>query len=240
MGIENNIAVIAVLDGHGRDVGKIAANAARASLLEYFTTHHLQLKLNPYECLVRAHEVAHFGIKEAFKQELGNQGFEVSEVDGYLMKRKGATQSWACVHGGSSCSICAIVDDLLYIANVGDSSGTLCSLHPVLSRIDVQQLGDSALAAGGRPRVIPAADAPCMERSTTMVLTAEHSPGTTDNTVCLLVIIYLCTLVLVLFSFLSSYPITFPLSFPLSDLSISRLWYCFSPTLSPIYDMGTR
>ena len=165
------------MDGHGRDVGKIAANAARASLLEYFTTNHLQLKLNPYECLVRAHEVAHFGIKDAFKQELGNQGFEVSEVDGYLMKRKGATQSWACVHGGSSCSICAIVDDLLYIANVGDSSGTLCSLQPVLSRIDVQQLGDSALSAGARPRVIPAADSPCMERSTTIVLTAEHSPG---------------------------------------------------------------
>ena len=173
---QDGVVVIGVLDGHGREVGKIAANAAKAALVDYFHGHFLELKHDPYQCLVLAHEVAHAAVKTAFRTELESLGFEVMETDeGYLTKKKGA-QQWSCVHGGSSCSLCALVDGVLYVANVGDSSGTLCSTVPLLSRIDMQQLGDAALAPGARARDAPTVDTPGMERSTTMVLTAEHSP----------------------------------------------------------------
>ena len=174
--VRERICVVCVLDGHGREVGKIAATAARSVLLEFFAAHYTELKTSPYECLVRAHEIAHMGIKAAFRSELERMDFEVSETEeGYLLKRKMGVQGqpWSCVHGGSSCSICALVDGRLYIANVGDSTGTLCSLQPVLSRANVHPLGDSALAAGARAREPTVADT---ERSTTIVLTAEHSP----------------------------------------------------------------
>lgn len=173
--VRERICVLCVLDGHGREVGKIAATAARSVLLEYFAAHYMELKTSPYECLVRAHEVAHAGIKAAFRSELEHMDFEVSETDeGYMLKRKMGLQGrpWSCVHGGSSCSICALVDGRLFIANVGDSTGTLCSLQPVLSRADVLPLGDSALTAGARARDPPADT----DRSNTIVLTAEHSP----------------------------------------------------------------
>ena len=179
--IKDGICVLCVLDGHGREVGKIAANAAKASLMEYFEINFMQLKESPYLCLVKAHAIAHFAIKATFKSELELQGFEVAESpEGYLLKRKG-NQQWSCVHGGSACSICALVDGLMYIANVGDSSGTLCCLEPILGKDHLIPVGDAAVSAG-----FPAAAAISIaetdachtvpENTNTIVVTAEHSP----------------------------------------------------------------
>jgi serine/threonine protein phosphatase PrpC len=66
---DENILVCGVLDGHGREVGKVAAIAAKAALLKYFDDHHEQLRINPYECLVSAHNIAHINVKEAFRYE---------------------------------------------------------------------------------------------------------------------------------------------------------------------------
>jgi len=138
-------SVLCVLDGHGREVGRIAANAARASLREYFDARFQMLRTNPYECLVEAHEVAHRRIKAAFREELEGEGYEVEEApEGYLLKRMPPSQAWGCVHGGSSCSIVALVDHMIYIANVGDSSGTLSCSVPVLSSGLLKHLGDAA------------------------------------------------------------------------------------------------
>lgn len=178
--VKNGICVLCVLDGHGREVGKIAANSAKTSLQDYFQSHHMQLKENPYECLVKAHEVAHFAIKATFKIELEQQGFEVTESpEGYLLKRKGS-QQWSCVHGGSACSICAIVDGLMYIANVGDSSGTLCSLDPVLCKSHLTIIGDAAVAVGFRESfttcITDGDESISGVKTDTIVVTAEHSP----------------------------------------------------------------
>eukprot|EP00596_Hydrurales_sp_CCMP1899_P003857 CAMPEP_0119051016 /NCGR_PEP_ID=MMETSP1177-20130426/72770_1 /TAXON_ID=2985 /ORGANISM="Ochromonas sp, Strain CCMP1899" /LENGTH=453 /DNA_ID=CAMNT_0007030069 /DNA_START=94 /DNA_END=1455 /DNA_ORIENTATION=- len=178
--IKDGICVLCVLDGHGREVGKIAANAAKASLQEYFELNFIQLKETPYECLVKAHEVAHFAIKANFKVELEQQGFEVAESpEGYLLKRKG-TQQWSCVHGGSACSICAIVDGLMYIANVGDSSGTLCCLESVLNKSHLTPVGDAAVPVDFKEIIAAStskSEKTCVvESSNTIVVTAEHSP----------------------------------------------------------------
>jgi hypothetical protein len=179
--IKDGICVLCVLDGHGREVGKIAANAARSSIQDFFESNYMQLKDAPYECLVRAHEVAHFAIKATFKIELELQGFEVTESpEGYLLKRKG-NQQWSCVHGGSACSICALVDGLMYIANVGDSSGTLCCLDPVLRKAHLTPVGDAAVAVGFREAIAGYINSTeessvAAEGSNTIVVTAEHSP----------------------------------------------------------------
>ena len=128
------ICVLCVLDGHGREVGKTAAMAAKSFLLNFFDKYHHELLSMPYECLVRAHLEAHACIKGAFKVVLQQNGWEVLDYKDYLLKRKKIKNNisnsnntgWQCVHGGTSCSIVALVNDCLYVANVGDSSATLC------------------------------------------------------------------------------------------------------------------
>ena len=179
--IKDGICILCVLDGHGREVGKIAANAAKASLQEYFELNFMQMKYAPYECLVRAHEIAHFSIKATFKIELELQGFEIAESpEGYLLKRKGS-QQWSCVHGGSACSICGLVDGLMYIANVGDSSGTLCCLEPLLTKAHLVPIGDAAVPVGFREAAtsritVLGNTSHVSETTNTIVVTAEHSP----------------------------------------------------------------
>lgn len=78
--IQHGICVLGVLDGHGREVGKVAAVAARKRLLEYFEDNYTQLLTSDaaaYECMVRAHEVAHEYVKQSFREELMKQSFEV-------------------------------------------------------------------------------------------------------------------------------------------------------------------
>jgi hypothetical protein len=77
------------------------------------------------------------------------EGYEIEEApEGYLLKRMPPSQTWGCVHGGSSCSIVAIVDYCVFIANVGDSSGTLSCTVPVLSSCLLKHLGDAASIPG--------------------------------------------------------------------------------------------
>ena len=170
---EKNLIILCVLDGHGREVGKVAANAAKTALSSYFTEHYEDCFNNPVKFLVDAHEYAHQNIKKSFQRTLESQGFLVQESsEGYLMKKKHNMDNWACVHGGTSCSIIAIIDTLVYTANVGDSSGLLCSGFHMLSTTMIQHLLDAADAESGRN--------PNSDNSNTisnvLVVTAEHSP----------------------------------------------------------------
>lgn len=169
------VCVIGVLDGHGRDVGKLAATSGRIFLKAFFEKHYKELFSEPYELLVRAHKEAHAYIKEAFRVSLQNMGWEVMDYGGYLLKRKAknrinltidigntnvdnskissppskkANNGWQCVHGGTSCSIVALVGSCMYIANVGDSSATLSSASKIFHSITtdpsvLRHIGDS-------------------------------------------------------------------------------------------------
>ena len=178
--VPDAICVLCVLDGHGRDVGKVAASAAKMSLNKYFEEHHSELKSSPYDCLVRAHEVAHLAIREQFKVELDLQGFDTMEApEGYLLRSKRGRGQWCCIHGGTTCSIVAMVDGYLYIANVGDSSGLLCATLPILSKIDLIAEGDAAVSSATRniyDSCILTDDSDAEDKLTTLVVTAEHSP----------------------------------------------------------------
>jgi serine/threonine protein phosphatase PrpC len=86
---ELNLIVLGVLDGHGREVGRLAAVAAKESLLRLLESESLMMIHNPVQFLIRAHQVAHQHIKDTFRSELEKQGFFVRESeDGYLMKRR--------------------------------------------------------------------------------------------------------------------------------------------------------
>ena len=183
------ITVLCVLDGHGREVGKVAANSAKDALIEFFHASYVKLRDKPYETLVEAHEVAHFKIKEAFKRTLVERGFDVREAEGGFLekRRKDAVNSnWGCVHGGSACSIIALIGTKCYIANVGDSSGILCTEKAVLTPESLVGLGDAATGTRGNGSGTGNGDG-AMDvdgtggASDTLIITAEHSPESVEE-----------------------------------------------------------
>lgn len=62
------------IDGHGREVGRIAATSAKASLLSYFESCSGDYFTSPQKFLIRAFDKAHYDIKQAFRTELTKQG----------------------------------------------------------------------------------------------------------------------------------------------------------------------
>ncbi len=101
-----------------------------------------------------------------------------------MVKRTNSASQWTCVHGGSSCSVIAIVGSTLYSTNVGDSSAILCAQRPVLSLNHLVHVGDSALASPEseetsnrtHDRMHTDSKSDGSELSQTLVVTAEHSP----------------------------------------------------------------
>ena len=105
------------------------------------------------------------------------EGFEVEDTpEGYLRRRRFAGNAWTCIHGGTSCSIIAIVGYNLYIANVGDSSGTLCCPKTVLSKAHIHHLGDSAIPPAITADNVASVSINIDGPTDTLVITAEHSP----------------------------------------------------------------
>ena len=170
---EEGVCILGILDGHGRDVGKLAANTGRRFLLEHFEENYQAIATNPLESLSRALQLCHQEIKRRFQEELVKNGYEVMEhPEGYLLKRRNASQqSWLCVHGGTSCSIAAIVGNVCYTANVGDSSAILCSNSPILRETQLEYIGDAA--TGSSTSTEPVLSDTLTD---TVVITAEHSP----------------------------------------------------------------
>ena len=176
---QKGVIVLCIFDGHGREVGKIAANAARISVKQHCEECFSELVSDPTTWLIKAHEKAHLYIKESFKKELEKQGYLVEEErSGYLLKRKSLVQSQTCVHGGSSCSIIAIVGTNMYVANVGDSAGLLCTTKPVLNNSITNHLIDAAIPTTSplHQMRLNGLSNDTQELKDNIVVTAEHSP----------------------------------------------------------------
>jgi len=140
------VLILGMLDGHGQEYGKLAADKANTYLTQYFT-EHWQALLDPSSvanCLIEAHVGANSFIKQSFKEHLEGEGFIVEEQEGYLVKKLPRDFTWSCVRGGSTCTIVAQVGSLLYTANVGDSSVALCTEAPVLLPSMLVQIVDAA------------------------------------------------------------------------------------------------
>lgn len=170
--VDRGIMVAGVLDGHGRDVGKVAAVVGKNFLMQYCEENQSVLFSDPYQFLVKGISEAHQAIKQGFFSALKEKGFEVKEVDGYLVKRRAGKSQWLCVHGGSSCSLVAIVGTKMYTGNVGDSTGIMCASRPVLCESMLKFVGD----AGDPERKVSSIPNGGNEMSNTLVITADHSP----------------------------------------------------------------
>lgn len=170
---DRGLMVIGVLDGHGRDVGKVAAVVGCEYIRRYCEENQDMLENNTFDFLVTAIVQAHQAIKDAFVKTLETNGIEVKEtVEGYLVKRKSDKSNWMCVHGGTSCSLVAIVGTNLFTANVGDSTAIMCTSQPVLKSGMVRFVGD----AGDIDRKTSSLESNDDKLSNTLVITSDHSP----------------------------------------------------------------
>ena len=210
---ESFLRVLCVLDGHGRELGRHASEAARDYLRVFFESNwrrfENEAEITPL--LTFAHTEAHKYIRQAFRAELGKMGDALSlqeSTDGYLVYHHNTAsipvvevggeeqqptppppplqQKWSLVQGGTTCSIALIIANrFIYTANVGDSTGLLCTSLPVLYESDLQPLttgsgagkalgGSGGIGGGGGREVDEDDNIPAP--STLLVVTAEHSP----------------------------------------------------------------
>jgi serine/threonine protein phosphatase PrpC len=166
--------VFAMIDGHGTELGSVAANTVRSCILDYLTHNFLELKNNPVQTLNNIFILSHNSIKDAFKIELTRKKYDFTETsDGYFVKN-GLFMS--DIVGGATCSVIVLVDDIIYIANVGDSSGILFSNISCLNQQrDVHHVYDFAFPEGIK-------ELDKNDDSTNMLfLTADHSPCNMDE-----------------------------------------------------------
>lgn len=81
--------VVGILDGHGRELGQLAAQVARDSLKASLASPEalMEVSLRPKEVLESAFEKAHFDIENAFRKTFEDSGWKVDRTkDGYLVK----------------------------------------------------------------------------------------------------------------------------------------------------------
>ena len=166
--------VFAIIDGHGTELGTLAANTVRSSILDYMTHNFLEMKNNPVQTLNNIFVLSHNSIKDEFKKELNRKKYDFTETpDGYFVKNGFFMSD---IVGGATCSVIVIVDDIIYIANVGDSSGILFSNIACLNQQrDVHHVHDFAFPEGIK-------ELHTNDDSTNMLfLTADHSPCNMDE-----------------------------------------------------------
>ena len=115
--LDNNIIVQGIFDGHGTN-GNLVADTANIFAITYFTEQQNELKLNPKNILTQFCDLCNHKIRETILEKI-----EGSYVDKDFIRNKNG----AILHGGTTCTIVAIIDHILHTICLGDSSATLHS-----------------------------------------------------------------------------------------------------------------
>ena len=111
-------------------VGKLAGVAGRDAIMAWLERPGSldDFRGDPPGAMARLFAHAHLAIRAAFRLSLEQADWLVHEEegDGYLVRRRHASQPWSCIHGGTSCSVLVLLDGVrLFTGNVGDSSALL-------------------------------------------------------------------------------------------------------------------
>lgn len=179
--------VIGVLDGHGRDVGRLAAHVVQSFMQGWLSRRWSEVKINPAEAFRTLFREAHESMLLSFREHLEGLGWTVKDNGGYLMKRRSITQPWTCVHGGTSATLVALLEGrTLLTANVGDSSALVAMQGRRLTVEDLVQHsfwkdGGGTMEPCREPGTVGDPDTPPSSVDEgypcqTLLVTADHSP----------------------------------------------------------------
>ena len=159
---------ICVADGHG-DKGEISSSIGITSLQKLIRDNVDELFTEPIQFLNRAFIHIHDQIKIGLIEQLTKEKFEVEvKIEtGEILKRRMPSHAFTSLKSGTTFSVIVLLDNKLYIANVGDSTGILYSEKPVLK--------PSHLKHELNASVLPNTDS-LDEPSTYIELTGDHSP----------------------------------------------------------------
>lgn len=155
---DGQTVIVGVLDGHGRELGQMAARVAKAQFLADLTRPETlaALAADPKPTLELAFVNAHRAIEAAFRKYYEDAGWHVQRTaDGYLIRSRQAGGSPLCVHGGSTATVAMILQGRrLLVANVGDSTAIVCGLDSAGDLRSVEewtQMTSTAAAAVAAP-----------------------------------------------------------------------------------------
>lgn len=169
--------ILAIFDGHGRELGKRAAIIAKDSFALNFQDAsdaiYDQLEAEPELTLRKMYTQAHLAIKAAFSKYYKDMGYSIKEITpgGYLMKRLHRSKPYTCVSGGTTVTLAVVLNGKrLIVSNVGDSDALL--LGTSLNYSDLH-----AHTVHGPPIACPEPEDTGDEAAASpLILTADHSP----------------------------------------------------------------
>lgn len=119
--------VMAVFDGHGRELGEMAAIIARDKVRSLLQQESVMERVSedPTTALTEVFKQAHIEIKDRFLEKYQQLNWQVQETsEGYLVKRRGTGSTWTCTHGGTTGTVVIVFggSNRMIVANVGDST----------------------------------------------------------------------------------------------------------------------
>lgn len=122
---EINCTILGVADGHGQQLGKLAAVTCKTSVEEFTDANMETLDTNPTEFLEKCYDFVQDRIRHAFVQTTLENEFEVKVEDGCIMKRRCSWMPFLNTSGGSMLTIAIIKNSMIYMSNVGDCDAGL-------------------------------------------------------------------------------------------------------------------
>ena len=119
---DESTCVWGVLDGHGSDNGRLAAQAGAKAFKAWFLKKPAELTRSPQQAMKSAFRAAHEAIRQAVVRRYEGRGTPLkTTAEGYLLDDSGQP-----VDGGATATVVALVQGhLLVVANVGDSDALL-------------------------------------------------------------------------------------------------------------------
>ena len=119
---DESTCVWGVLDGHGGDNGRLAAQAGAKAFKAWFLKKPAELTRSPQQAMKSAFRAAHEAIRQAIVRRYEGRGTPLkTTAEGYLLD-----DSEQPVDGGATATVIALVQGhLLVVANVGDSDALL-------------------------------------------------------------------------------------------------------------------
>lgn len=150
---DQNGCLIGVADGHGEH-GEIAAQTTEKCFRSSIQNRFSELVENPVAFLESNFEEIQNQIRLELRDLYEKKGLDVQiEENGCISKRNPPSDvytklngyRWFDVIGGTTLSVVLLLGKIMYIANVGDSSGLLCSKYPILKNSHIKYEKDAAV-----------------------------------------------------------------------------------------------